>query len=56
MMYQCFHCRQYAVVWDSDASFEDFGFDGDGIVINCHCTQCGAEIMYKISEESESNL
>ena len=31
-MYECFHCRMRAVIWDCDYSFEDYGdFDGDGI-------------------------
>ncbi len=45
---QCFHCGENAVIWDSDFDFEDFGYDGKGIVHICHCTNCGAEIEYKI--------
>ncbi len=56
-MYECFHCGHRAVVWDSDFSFEDFGYDGDGIVHVCHCTYCGADIEYRISlEEDEDEL
>ena len=47
-MYQCFHCGNYSVIWDADFDFEDYGYEGKGIVQNCHCTQCGAEIQYKI--------
>lgn len=47
-MYQCFHCGNYSVIWDADFDFEDYGYEGEGIVQNCHCTQCGAEIQYKI--------
>lgn len=46
-MYECFHCLKRAVVWDSDFSFEDFGYEGEGIVHICHCTNCGAEIEYR---------
>jgi hypothetical protein len=49
--YQCFHCLQNTVVWDSDFSFEDMGYEGEGIVHLCHCTNCGAEIEYKIGNE-----
>ena len=53
-MYECFHCGAKAVIWDSDFSFEDYGIEGEGIIHNCHCTECGAEIMYFISlEENE---
>ena len=52
-MYECFHCGQKAVIWDSDFSFEDYGYDGEGIIHVCHCTHCGAEIEYKIAIDEE---
>lgn len=54
-MYECFHCGHRAVIWDSDFSFEDFGYDGDGIVHVCHCTHCGADIEYRISFGEDEN-
>ena len=58
-MYECFHCRMRAVIWDCDYSFEDYGdFDGDGIYQGCHCRNCGAEITYRVpfkNEEDENN-
>lgn len=48
MGYQCFHCCTNSVVWDSDFDFEDFGYEGEGIVHLCHCANCGAEIEYRI--------
>ena len=47
-MYECFHCLSRPVIWDCDYDFEDFGYDGEGIVQMCHCTNCGAEIEYRI--------
>lgn len=47
-MYECFHCTARAVVWDCDFSFEDLGYEGDGIVHMCHCEKCGAVIEYDI--------
>ena len=47
-MYECFHCGARAVIWDCDYDFEDFGYDGEGIVQMCHCENCGAEIEYRI--------
>lgn len=47
-MYECFHCGGKTVIWDSDFSYEDFGYDGEGIVHVCHCIKCGAEIEYRI--------
>lgn len=52
-MYECFHCGKKTVIWDSDFNFEDYGYEGEGIVHICHCTNCGAEIEYRISLEEE---
>ena len=43
-MYQCFHCGEYTVGWQSDFNFEDYGLEGEGIVHLCHCSNCGADI------------
>lgn len=47
-MYECFHCGARAVSWDSDFDFEDFGYEGEGIVQCLHCNHCGADIEYRI--------
>lgn len=52
-MYECFHCGNKSVIWDSDFSFEDFGYEGEGIVHICHCTNCGAYIEYRIGTDEE---
>lgn len=54
-MYECFHCGERAVIWDNDFSFEDYGYEGEGIVHVCHCTHCGAEIEYFIRLEEEED-
>ena len=54
-MYECFHCGERAVIWDSDFDFSDFGYDGEGIVHCCHCTNCGAEIEYRIRIDDEDD-
>ena len=46
--YQCFHCLQNTVIWDSDFDFADYGLEGEGIIHVCHCTNCGAEIEYQV--------
>lgn len=51
MGYECFHCGQKTVGWDSDFDFEDMGYEGEGVVHICHCTNCGAEIEYRVSNE-----
>ena len=52
-MYECFHCGCKTVVWQSDFSYEDMGYEGDGIVHICQCSHCGAEIEYRISLSDE---
>ena len=52
--YQCFHCCTNSVIWDSDFNYEDFGYEGDGIVHVCHYTNCGAEIEYRVPLDNES--
>ena len=54
-MFECFHCCRKAVVWDSDFDFSDFGLDGEGTLHMCHCTNCGAEIEYKVPIPDEDN-
>lgn len=53
-MYECFHCGCKAVVWEADFNFEDMGYDGEGIIHICRCSNCGAEIEYRIAIPSES--
>ena len=54
-MYECFHCGCKAVIWDNDFTFEDFGYEGEGIVHVCHCGNCGAEILYSISTSNDED-
>lgn len=55
-MFQCFHCLQDAVIWDSDFDFSDMGYEGEGVVHICHCTNCGAEIEYKVANGGQSDV
>lgn len=54
-MYECFHCLARQVGWDADFSFEDMGYEGEGLVHILHCNNCGAEIEYciRLDEEDE---
>lgn len=47
-MYECFHCGQRSVYWQNDFTFEDYGYEGEGIVHVCHCGNCGADIEYYV--------
>lgn len=51
-MYECFHCGCRTVVWQCDYDFEDFGYDGSGIVHILHCETCGAEIEYDVPDRN----
>jgi len=52
-MYECFHCGERKVIWDSDFDTEDIGEEPGGIVHFCHCENCGAEIRYIIRPDEE---
>ena len=52
-VYQCFHCCTYSLVWDSDFDFDDYGYEGEGIVHVCHCTNCGADVEYRVGFDKE---
>lgn len=52
-MYECFHCGQKAVIWQSDFSFDEMLYEGEGIVHICYYSNCGAEIEYRISTDDE---
>ena len=54
-MFECFHCLSRSVIWDSDFTFEDFGYEGTGLVQMCHCENCGAEIEYRIPDVIDSD-
>ena len=54
-MYACCHCLQKAVIWDSDFDFEDYGYDGEGVVHVCHCANCGADIEYRIRTDNQED-
>ena len=43
-MYQCFHCLNNSVIWSGDFTFEDMGYEGEGVVHICYCTHCGRKL------------
>ena len=51
--FQCFHCLTDNVSWDCDYNFEDLDYEGQGTVHILHCTNCGAEIEYKVHADTE---
>ena len=53
-MYECFHCLERAVTWDGDFDFADYGEEGEGIIHECHCNNCGSRIIYMVAFPSES--
>ena len=52
--YECFHCGAKAVIWQADFDFEDYGYDGQGIIHSCRCQNCGAEIEYTVRFDAEN--
>ena len=54
-MYECFHCGQRSVYWQNDFAFEDYGYEGEGIVHVCHCGNCGADIEYYVPYDNDDD-
>lgn len=52
-MFECMHCLQKAVIRDADFNPDKCGYEGEGVVHYCHCTNCGAEIEYVIIDKEE---
>ena len=52
-MFECLNCGSHNVIWDVDFTFEDYGMEGDGIVKEFHCEDCGAMITYMIPFNTE---
>lgn len=50
----CFCCGHATVVWDADFNAEEYGYEKPGIVHECHCAHCGAEITYVEFEKDDS--
>jgi hypothetical protein len=42
-------------MWDRDFTFEDFGYDGNGVVHTLHCMNCGAEIECRVKDDAACN-
>lgn len=53
--YECFHCGQKSVYWSGDFDYEDYCLDGEGIVHECHCQNCGAQIIYMVPTPEEED-
>ena len=54
-MYECFHCLHMSVVWDGDFAFEDYGYEGEGVIHECQCMNCGAHITYIVPYNTEDD-
>ena len=55
-MYECFHCCEKTATWLADFDFEDYGIEGQGIVHELICTNCGARITYYVSVPDEDDI
>ncbi len=49
---RCWHCGT-EMVWGADFSFDDYGYDGDGIVSSFSCgnADCLAEAIVTLEEK-----
>lgn len=54
MGFKCFHCGKENVYWQNDNDYEEYGYEGEGLVQTYTCPDCGAEIEYRIPSSPES--
>lgn len=58
-MYRYFDCGSDSVGWKNDYDFQDFGYEGQGLVRIFVCKNCGAEIEYRCPidhDDKENNM
>jgi len=46
MSTKCWFCGEN-MVWNSDFNFEDYGYEGEGIVVELICPNCEATAEFK---------
>lgn len=47
-MDKCPNCGSDKMCWQNDFSFEDFGYEGDGIVSIWSCLDCETEVYIAV--------
>ena len=50
-MTHCWFCG-HDMVWQSDYSFDELGYEDDGVVAMLSCPSCGAMAEFSIKEEN----
>jgi len=56
MANKCFICGEEKVIWNADNDLEDFDEEGEGIVSEYTCMNCGASyvIYQRFAKEDEN--
>ena len=50
-MTHCWFCG-HDMIWQSDYSFDELGYEDDGVVAMLSCPSCGAMAEFSIKEEN----
>lgn len=53
MANRCFNCDSENVIWKDNYDFEDYGYEGDGIVTVWECADCGAMIEVTVANNCQ---
>lgn len=48
----CWHCNTQ-LIWGGDHDYEDYGSEGEGIVTNLSCPECGAFVLVYLTTNKE---
>jgi len=52
MITECPNCKSKKVSWDSNFTFEDYGYDGEGTVSFLECLDCGTTIEICVPDKN----
>lgn len=51
----CWYCGEDTLIWGGDNDLNDVYGEGEGIITNLTCSNCGAEVTYELRDDSEDD-
>ena len=52
MMVKCWFCKE-EMIWSNDFTFDEWGFEGEGLVAVLTCSGCGSEARFVQADSEE---
>lgn len=51
-MTNCWFCG-HEMIWNSDFSYEDYGYEGEGTIAVLNCPNCNATAEFSVRDDEE---